>query len=224
MRCVWYISSDVLYTKAYLGLGVTLRHDHVRVRRYKLILGHNPFISDGFWDESYTRCTLSRGYLTWVWPFCIFALWGHIFLIRDWFWRCFFYLELTHFEMMYSYWGIATSLILTSCLWMLLSMDYRDDDILGSVSSAHLVRRGYPFTYVTHLYILPLTPLYLHLSHFARALLTFHFESTFFYHPIGSYSTFSIRGEGVGRFWVFWLSVCIPLDIRFNIFHDGRAY
>ena len=113
---------------------------------------------------------------------------------------------------------------LTSCLWMLLSMDYRDDDILGSVSSAHLVRRGYPCTYVTHLYILPLTPLYLHPSHFARALLIFHFESTFFYHAIGSYLTLLIREEDVGQFWVFWLSVRIPLDIRFSIFHDGRAY
>ena len=122
--------------------------------------------------------------------------------------------------MMYSYWGIATSLILTSCLWMLLSMDYKDDDILGSVSSAHLVRRGYPFTYVTHLCILPLTPLYLHLSHFAIALLIFHFESTFFNHPVGSYPTLLIRGEDVGQFWVFWLSVRIPLDIRFGIFHD----
>ena len=120
MRCVWYISSDVLYTKAYLGLGVTLRHDHVRVRRYKLILGHNPFISDGFWDDSYTRCTLSRGYLTWVWSFCIFALWGHISLICDWFWRCFFYSKLPHFDMMYSYWGIATSLIFDVETWPLV--------------------------------------------------------------------------------------------------------
>ena len=68
---------------------------------------------------------------------------------------------------------------LTSCLWLLLLMDYRDDDILRSISSTHLVRHGYPFTYVSHLYVLPLTLLYLHPCHLARTLLIFHFESTF---------------------------------------------
>ena len=52
---------------------------------------------------------------------------------------------------------------LTSCLWLFLWMDYRDDDILGSLSSAHLVQRGYPFTYVTRTFYLWHHYTYIHL-------------------------------------------------------------
>ena len=52
----------------------------------------------------------------------------------------------------------------TSCLWLLLSMDHGVIDTLGSVFSAYLVWFGYSLIFVTHPYILHLTPLYLHPS------------------------------------------------------------
>ena len=79
------------------------------------------------------------------------------------------YWGFTHFEKMHSYWGIATLLILTLRLHLLFMivalMDHRVIDTLGSVFSTCLVRMGYPLSFVTHPYILHLTPLYLHPSY-----------------------------------------------------------
>ena len=44
-------------------------------------------------------------------------------------------------------------------------MDHRVIDTLGSIFSTYLVRLGYPLSFVTHLYILHWTPLYLHPSY-----------------------------------------------------------
>ena len=43
-------------------------------------------------------------------------------------------------------------------------MDYRDDDTLGSVFSAYLVRLGYPLAYIAYPYSPSLIPLHLHPS------------------------------------------------------------
>ena len=64
----------------------------------------------------------------------------------------------------------------TSCLWSLLSMDYRVIGTLGSIFSTYLVWLGYPLSFVTHLYILRWTLLYLHSSY--QSLTSF--EPTYF--------------------------------------------
>ena len=64
----------------------------------------------------------------------------------------------------------------TSCLWLLLSMDHRVVGTLGSIFSTYLVRLGYPLSFVTHLYILHWTLLYLHPSY--QSLTSF--EPTYF--------------------------------------------
>ena len=91
------------------------------------------------------------------------------------------YWGFTHFEMMHSYWGIATLLILTLrlhiLLWLLFLMDHnRVIDTMGSIFLTYLVRLGYPLSFVTHLYILYLTPLYLHPSYQSLT----PFEPTYF--------------------------------------------
>ena len=53
----------------------------------------------------------------------------------------------------------------TSCLWLLLSMDYRVNSTLGSVFSAYLVWFGYPLSFVTDPSILHWTLLYLRPSY-----------------------------------------------------------
>ena len=64
----------------------------------------------------------------------------------------------------------------TSCLWLLLSMDYRVIGTLGSVFSAYLVWFGYPISFVTDPSILHWTLLYLHSSY--QSLTSF--EPTYF--------------------------------------------
>ena len=55
-------------------------------------------------------------------------------------------------------------------------MDYRVIGTLGSIFSTYLVRLGYPLSFVTHLYILHWTLLYLHSSY--QSLTSF--EPTYF--------------------------------------------
>ena len=62
------------------------------------------------------------------------------------------------------------------CLWSLLSMDYRVIGTLGSIFLTYLVRLGYPLSFVTHLYILYWTLLYLHSSYQSLS----SFEPTYF--------------------------------------------
>ena len=119
-----------------------------------LTLGHSPLIDDDFVS----------------WQFIPDAYFPEIIL----------YWELIHFEMTHSHWGIATLPILTldstSCLWLLLSMDHRVIDTLGSVFSAYLVWFGYSLTFVTHSCILHCTLLYLHPSYQSLT----PFEPTYF--------------------------------------------
>ena len=35
---------------------------------------------------------------------------------------------------------------------------------------------------------------------------------------------FSWLGKNADQSWIFWLSFHMPLDIKFNIFHDGMTY
>ena len=64
----------------------------------------------------------------------------------------------------------------TFCLWLLLSMEHRVIDTLGSVFSAYLVWFGYSPIFVTHPSILHWTLLYLHPSY--QSLTSF--EPTYF--------------------------------------------
>ena len=111
---------------------------------------------------------------------------GHTLLINDWFWRYFFYLRFAYFERMYSYWGIATLLILEIETWPSVYDCYFRWIIeimifFSSIFLAHLVWFDYPLTLVGHPNILPLIPLYLHLScqSLAYLLLSPHIWSSY---------------------------------------------
>ena len=123
-----------------------------------------------FLCDSYTKYKLSRGYLTWsltilhlhsCWimflPSVIdsgrvrsiqsLLLWDDTFIPRHGYLIDFWHRDLT------------------SCLWLLFFMDYKDDDTLGSVFLAYLVWFGCLLTFVAHLYILPLASSYLYPSY-----------------------------------------------------------
>ena len=116
-----------------------------------LTLGHSPLIDDRFCEMTvYVRHILFRDYFTLrAYPF-----WEDAFILRynHWHWDWTFY------------------------SWLLLSMDHRVIDTLGLVFSTYLVRLGYPLFFVTHPYILHLTPLYLDSSY--QSLTSF--EPTYF--------------------------------------------
>ena len=123
------------------------------------------------------------------------------------------HLELTHIERMHSYWGIATLLILTLRLDLLL-MDYRVVDTLSLVFSTYLVWFKYPLTFVTYSIfclwhcliqsLIDISPIYLIIEH--------------------DLIPFSWSRKDADQSWVFWSSFHMPLEIWFNIFHDGMTY
>ena len=119
-----------------------------------LTSGHSPLIDDDFVRWQFRPDTYFPGF------------------ILHW--------ELTHFEMMHSYWGrtyladfdIETPLpVYDRCSrWIIVI------GTLGSIFSTYLVRLGYPLSFVTYLYILHWTLLYLHSSY--QSLTSF--EPTYF--------------------------------------------
>ena len=148
------------------------------------------------------------------------SLWGHISLIRDWFWRCFFCSELPHFDMMYSliFYVETWPLVYECCLrWIIEMMIFWDQspqltwfDVDIHLPLLH-TRTFFFWHHYTYIHLILLDPT--NISLWVYLFLSFY--------RILSYS---LDRNDVGQFWVFWLSGRILLDIRFSIFHDGRAY
>ena len=142
--------------------------------RWLLCRGILLSIDDGFWVMVIPRRRSDIFFSHWSMrcrreiSFDMLIL-GHTLLINDWFWRYFLYLRFAYFERMYSYWGIATLLIFEIETWPSVYDCYfrwiiKIMIFFRSIFLAHLVWFDYPLTLVGHPNILPLIPLYLHLS------------------------------------------------------------
>ena len=109
---------------------------------------------------------------------------------------------------------------LTLCLWLLLLMDYRAIDTLGSVFSAYLDDLGYlhtfhfilrHFTFDTFMPSILLEP-----DHHILLSHTSH-------HDIWPHTSLLIRRRCRSFLDFLGCAFIHLVDFRFNIFHDGRA-
>ena len=152
----------------------------------------------------------------------------HSPLINGWFWKFLFYSRLTHFERMYSYRGIATLLILTLTLNLLLM-------IVIFFFILQIIEMTTPWVLTPQHTMFDLDA-YLPIFHTQTSNLWYHYTYIYLVKALHSllqvyifhrltwpYPILSIKW-GCKPVLSFLVEFHIPLDVRFNIFHDSKPY